>query len=221
LDQAGQTKEAADGLERFLASHPAQTAELPAWLGMLRDSLGEWPAGESAHRAAVSLGGSSAKLHNNLGYNLWKQSKRIDAIEEFRRALELDPKLEVARNNLGLALMEGAEPGEMKEALGHFTAAAADPAAAHNNAAAVLIGQGRYVEARNELEQSLRHRSDYLPALRNLDLVSRLDAKPAALPQAEAAQEGRLGRWASVIWHGFLGTERKKPQSGLPVAGNR
>ena len=46
--------EAAAGLQAFLAKGNAYRADLPSLLGLLRDELEEYPAAESAHRAALA-----------------------------------------------------------------------------------------------------------------------------------------------------------------------
>ena len=61
-----------------------------------------------------------------------------------------------------------------REALANWQTGA-DPAAAHNNLAAVWIEKGNYVEARKELELALAYNKQYPAALKNLELVGRLD----------------------------------------------
>ena len=56
-----------------------------------------------------------------------------------------------------------------------------DPATAHNNLAAVWIEKGNYADARRELDLALGYNRAHPAALRNLELVARLDAKPATL----------------------------------------
>ncbi|MBL8215352.1 MAG: tetratricopeptide repeat protein [Bryobacterales bacterium] len=205
--------EAASGLQAFLAKDANNRAELPSLLGILRDELEEYAAGESAHRAALAISPTNPKLHNNLGYNLWLQGKREDAVAAFRRALSLDSHFAVARNNLGRALLESPAEQDRREAVGHFEAAA-DRAVAHNNAAAVLMEQGRYDEARKELEQALAVRPDFAPALRNLALLTERDGKPLQLPQTGQARESRRSR----VWRAILGIEKKPEPAGVTLA---
>jgi Flp pilus assembly protein TadD len=175
------TKEAADGLDKFLAAHPQKSPEYQSWLGILRDSLKEWPAGEKAHRAALELDPKRDSLHNNLGYNLLQQGKAKEAAAEFREALKLKPDSEVARNNLGMALAADPEPAGSNDAILHWQSVS-DPATAHSNMAALLIRQKRYAEARRELDLALGYNKNHTAALANLKLVSELDGKPAVIP---------------------------------------
>src|SRR5262249_54418053 len=66
-------KEALEGLETFLKKYTQTTPEYLSWVGILRDELSQWPAGEPAHRAALEMSPKSDYLHNNLGYNLLMQ----------------------------------------------------------------------------------------------------------------------------------------------------
>jgi len=193
-----QRNEAISGLEAFLQSHPQTEAKYYSWLGILRDESGQWPAGEPSHRKALELGPKQDYLHNNLGYNLLMQKKNTDAAAEFREALRLNPASQMARNNLGMAL--AAE--DAKGALASWQSAA-DPATAHNNLAAVLIEKGNYAEARKELELALGYNKAHPAALRNMELVSRLDGGAVTLPTKPDTT--RWERWKMGFVHLFVG----------------
>jgi tetratricopeptide (TPR) repeat protein len=196
-------QEAIDTLRSYVAKHPDSSAALYSKLGNLLDQQGEYAAAEPYHRQAVTLEPASDRLHNNLGYNLLLQKKHEAAAEEFRAALRIAPWSETARNNLGLALT--GKPGEAgaKEALAHW-ASVSSPAAAHNNLAAVYLDQGKYKEARQELGLALDYDRNYLPALRNLQLVAELDGglAMAALP----SQDSSWKRFAAGVKRTFVTT---------------
>jgi Flp pilus assembly protein TadD len=178
-------KQGAEGvasLEAFLKAHPQQTPDAYSWLGILLDESGQWASGEPQHRHAIELAPASDPLHNNLGYNLLMQKKYDDAAGEFQQALKLNPASEIARNNLGTAL---AAQNSSKQAVASFQTAT-DPATAHSNLAAVLIENGNYTEARKELNIALGYNRAHSAALRNLELVSRLDGHDATLPNTSA-----------------------------------
>ena len=191
--------EAIDGLVAFLKAHPQTGPEYFSWLGILRDESGLWPLGEPAHRKALELAPSLDYLHNNLGYNLLMQKKYAEAAGEFREALKLNPRSPVARNNLGLAL---ANLDETDQALANWQSAS-DPATAHNNLAAVFMEKGNYPNARKELEIALRYNIACPAALKNLELVSRLDGHPATL--AVKPVESRWQRWKIAFRRLFVG----------------
>ena len=185
------TAEAAQGLAAFLEHHPQQSPAYDSWLGILRDELGEWKDGETSHRAALALNPNDDSLHNNLGYNLLMQKRSSEAAFEFREALKLKPGSETARNNLGMAL--ASTPGD---ALLHWQSIS-DPATAHSNMAALLIEQGRYPEARKELDLALGYNKSHAAALSNLKLVSELDGKPAVIPMKPVRT--RWGKFRSAV----------------------
>jgi Flp pilus assembly protein TadD len=168
-------REAEKGLSAFLETHPQKSPEYESWLGILRDELGNWSAGEQAHRAAIAQGANIDYLHNNLGYNLLLQGQPAEAAQEFRVALKIQPDSQYAQNNLAMAAA-----ALQKEAA--LSPPAGDPATAHSNMAALLIEQKRYAEARRELDLALGYNKDHAEALKNLRLVSELDGKPAVIP---------------------------------------
>lgn len=200
LRAMGLPAEAADGLEKFLGGHPEAGAELASWLGILRDEAGQWQRGEQWHRTALKLAPDQDRLHNNLGYNLLQQKRFAEAAEEFRKALALRPDSAVARNNLGLALASQPE-----EALREWQKAA-DKATAHSNLAAALIEQGRYAEARKELDTALSYNRNHPAALANLRLIAQLDGRPTTVPAPQLSRTGWKW-WLVALWRGFAGIE--------------
>ncbi len=176
LRRAGARSEASHMLETFLAAHPQQSPEYASELGILLDEQKQWADGEKMHREALALAPKTDYLHNNLGYNLLMQGKNDAAATEFRAALQVNPQSAVARNNLAMALARSTDQTAVNwQSVG-------DPAAAHNNMAALLIQQGRYADARKELDLALGYNKSYSAALNNLRLVSELDGKPASIP---------------------------------------
>jgi Flp pilus assembly protein TadD len=199
----GLRQAAAEQLERFTSTRPQQSADALSMLGILRDELREYKAAEAAHRAALALVPVSDRLHNNLGYNLLLQGNKQGAAAEFRKALDLAPDSRVARNNLAMAMAadEQGTPEQLRTI--------ANPAAAHNNVAAVLIEQGRYGEARKELEIALALQPDHDAALRNLRLVSELDG----LGADTQARAGLWRRIASGVRAAIMGSEEPNTEA--------
>jgi len=124
------------------------------------------------------------------------QGKNDAAAAEFQEALKLNPRSQVARNNLGMALANKPDQAAVNwQSLG-------DPAAAHNNMAATLIQQGRYAEARRELDLALGYNRNYSAALNNLKLVSELDGKPASITARPV--QSRWGRLKTGLRKTFI-----------------
>ena len=213
LRDAGMRKEALSGLETFLKKYPQKTPEYLSWVGILRDELGQWPAAEPAHRAALELLPTSDYLHNNLGYNLLMQNKNDDAAAEFREALTLNSRSEVARNNLALAL---ANKGATEQAVLYWQSST-DPATAHSNMAAFLIEKGRYKEARHELDLALGYNRQHPAALKNLELVSKLDGAPATVP-GKAPATNRWSRFKSSFIRLWVGPLQDQPAAAPSTA---
>jgi tetratricopeptide (TPR) repeat protein len=181
-----------------LVSRPRESAQYFSWLGLVRDASGEWTAGEAPHRRAVALAPLDDALHNNLGYNLLMQERHAEAAAAFREAVRLNPRSQVARNNLGLALASV----DTAQAVSSWQAAS-DPATAHNNLAAVWIEQKNWAAARKELAIALSYNKSHPAALRNVALVAQLDGNPAGV--AVQGPDTRWDRWKAGFKRLFVG----------------
>lgn len=185
-------------LRRFVAHHAARRAETYSLLGILDDQAGDPVIGEVMHREALKLEPKNDALHNNLGYNLMSQGKLQPAVEEFRQALRLRPDSPVARNNMANAITAMVEKehnlseSAVRLAFGQWKKAGGE-AEARNNLAAVYMKQGRYKEARKELEAAVRKQPDLAPAWRNLQQLSALDGGRPEVALGRGAKAGRTG----------------------------
>ena len=182
LHEEGESGEALKALDQGIARRPEGSWELLSLKGIFEEEQGQLESAEAAHRSALALEPERSALHNNLGYDLLLQGRAEAAAAEFRRAIELDPRSEIAHNNLGAALASLPKP-DASEALSELQRSAS-PAVAHNNLAAVLIQQGRYAEARTELDKALESRRDFPEALANLKLLAERDGQPIRIPDA-------------------------------------
>jgi len=77
---------------------------------------GDLEEAESHYRQALP-GRPTAETHNGLGYVLSRQDKTDEAIAEFRKAVEVDPKYTPAYNNLAEALVR---QGKLQEAADYY-----------------------------------------------------------------------------------------------------
>jgi Flp pilus assembly protein TadD len=197
LDHTDHSAEAIALLEGFLKTHPQTGPTLYSWLGIMRDDAGDWKGSEEAYREAMAKASEDHDyLHNNLGYSLLRQGQNEKAAAEFRSALKLNPRSEIARDNLGVAL--SANP---KEAILNWQSLN-EPATAHSNMAAVLIEQGKYAEARQELQIALQYNQSNPAALKNLELLSSLDGKPATIPTVTPTTRWSRAKKAWQRWFG-------------------
>jgi len=94
-----------------------------------------------------------------------------NAISAFQRALENDPKLAMAHNNLGILFKQ---KGQVEQALSHYRKAVElGPASAeiYNNLGILLREMGRFHEAENAYLNALRAKEDFGPAHFNLGIL--------------------------------------------------
>ncbi len=216
LHRQGDLEESLAVVKTFAEKYPAaaaQSVEVWAWLGLLQDESKDFKAGEAAHRKALALAPKRDDLHNNLGYCLLEQGRKEDAAAEFREALKLNKNSVFARDNLGLATT--ANP---KEAVLHWQSVS-DPASAHSNMAAVLIEEGKYPEARKEIDAALSYNRQHRAALENLVLLSQLDGKPAAVkPVGSKAGWSKFRAGWQRFWTGKPEDKVDSTDSGKAVA---
>jgi len=204
LREMGEPAEALRTLREYAVREPRGSWEVLSLTGILEDEQGHLSAAEAAHRAALGLEPGKSELHNNLGYNLLSQKQFEPAVNEFRRAIELDPTSQVAHNNLAVALARsGSAP---KEALAEWTRSGG-AAGAHNNLAAVLMEQGHYAEARLELQTALALQPGMASALANLKLVAEMDGKAATVQTRKRVS----------IWTKIFGSKPAQPADAAPT----
>jgi len=106
---------------------------------------------ETHYRRALS-GRPTAETHNGLGYALARQGRTDDAIAEFRKAIEANPRFTPAYNNLAEAL---ASQGKFEEAASYYRRSleqVPDPAV-QNALDAVLRQLGQRREAHRPAHQ--------------------------------------------------------------------
>jgi tetratricopeptide (TPR) repeat protein len=213
LRKAGPPQEAARALLDLVAQQEQPAVETLAWTGILLDEANRLRDGETMHRRALTLDARRDYLHNNLGYNLLLQERYPEAAAAFRQALQLNSASTTARNNLGRTLVRMSPTALPADAVAQFERAA-DPAIAHNNAAAALYEKGDLAGARKELETALSHRRDLPQILENLRLVALNDGQPIVMPPL------RPGLWQSVS-HAFkvaFGSPDVRQQTGAAPA---
>ena len=193
LDGLGESVQAIEVLVQFCDSHSDVSSRILSELGILEDEMSNLLSGEHYHQRAlaaalVETAPNQDALHSNLGYNLIVQKRFPEAEAQLRSALELNPRSEVARNNLAYALSSApaATSAQVNEAILQWQSLSG-PSAAHNNLAAVYMEQGRYPDARRELERAIAYDSANRSALKNLDSLAALYGTPAEVPAQPSA----------------------------------
>ena len=190
LQRLGQRDGAISVLSSYADRVPGVNADFASRLAILCDESGMAERGERYHRQAIELDPKRDALRNNLGYNFLLRKYYGEAVHEFRAALTLNAKSGVARSNLAWALAARGGDEDVKEAVLQWQSLSG-PAAAHSNLAAVWIEQGKYAEARQELNFALGFDSGHPAVLRNLQVVADHDGKAASGQPMRAARDAK------------------------------
>ena len=117
-------------------------------LGTLLHGIGRRRDARAAYNLALALDRGAAYALNNLCYLSFVEGNASQAINECRSALQLDPALAPAHNNLALTY---AAIGRLDLARTEFAKAGGATNAAYNMGI-VLMAQSRYLEAVGEFE---------------------------------------------------------------------
>jgi tetratricopeptide (TPR) repeat protein len=169
---------------------PASDAHAPVGTSPARvyDAEGAWFAEKgdlkcavAAFKQALRLEPKSAEAHFDLGLVRQSQEKPAEAIDEFRLALQYDPRLLQARCALGSTLTD---PAESKSEFSKALAANPQLVCALDGMAQVLVKEGRYAAAMDAWRQALQIQPDAL------DL--KLALATATYKAAKARQAGGL-----------------------------
>ena len=121
----------------------------------------------------LQAGSDEAIQRNNLGASLLQKGKLEEAVAEFRKAAEMDPKYVAAQLNLGYAYDR---LSRLEEAMAQYQKVIAlEPGNlfAHNNLGVLYDKKGRYDEAIREFERVLQIDTSNATALENLQNAKR------------------------------------------------
>lgn len=162
---------------------------------------------EALHRKALAKDPGNFDFQNNLAYNLIEQKRPTEAEAILRDLLRAKPTHETARNNL--ATLYATQLNQPEEALLHWKAISG-PAAAHNNLAAAYMDQGRWIEARQELEKALALRFQFPEALQNLQIVAARTGGTVTLNLDRDKKPSSLSKLAKAFRQVFI-TEEPEP----------
>jgi tetratricopeptide (TPR) repeat protein len=130
-----------------------------------------WHDSEVLWTRTLACTSRNTTAQNNLGIVLAKRGRIDEAIDHYRKALEIEPNHAEAHNNLGLAL---AGRGRIDEAIDHYQRTLKiDPgdAAAHVNLGLALAGRGRIDEAMSHFQKALDIKPDDAEGHYNLGLA--------------------------------------------------
>lgn len=140
-------------------------------LGAEYDRRRDWQKADMAYANALAHSARSPQILNNRGFSYLSRGEPDKAIADFVAALDARPDMQVARNNLRLAI---AMKGDYRRAVAGISR---DPAADLNNAGFAAILRGDYAHARSLLGEAIKARNEYYAlAAANLQMVNTLDS---------------------------------------------
>lgn len=180
----------------------------------MQGSLGQ---AEQELRAVTQRHPGYALAWYNLGNVFQEQERHEESLENFSRAIQLDPALPDAHNNLGRALHRLERFDLAEQAYRRCLALQPDHALGNFNLASVLMDRGRFAEAvtvcRQALQRAPRDAELHLKlgsAHTHLgEMTAALEAFRAA---ADAAPENPRAVWA----YGYALIRTGNEQAGLP-----
>ena len=171
---------------------------------------------ESLWTDAVAGNPQCWSCHYSLGAAELAGGKAEEALPEFQKTVELNPRFAEARNNLGISL---SQKGQVDAAIDQFRKAAElkpEFAEAHYNLGSALASEGRPDEAAAEFRTAFTLNPDYAEAHNNLGLaLAQKGMVDAALAQFQRALEIRPGFAEAQFNLGHTLLRNGRPQEGI------
>jgi protein O-mannosyl-transferase len=166
--------------------------------GLTRRQLAYWRDSGTLFRHATLATRNNYAAYDNLGLYLSRQGKSDEAIQNFRRALEIFPTAGEVYENLGVELLMR---GSLDQAITNFQNAvrfSPGSASAHCNFGCALANQRKWGEAIREYQESLRLKPEDAQVHRNLGLALDEQGKPEGAT-AEFIEASRLAPYDPQI----------------------
>jgi tetratricopeptide (TPR) repeat protein len=140
-----------------------------------------------------------AETHHQYGDTLLRSGKVAVAIDEYKKALSVEPRMAKTHANLGIAL---ADQGKLDEAIAHYRSSIAlrpDPETL-NNLGAALAQSGRWQEAIQRYREAIQLDPNYIEARVNLGSALALrGSNEEAVAQLEEAVGRTNGSDATIL----------------------
>jgi tetratricopeptide (TPR) repeat protein len=133
--------------------------------------IGYWQNSETLFRHAVQVTQSNYLAYNNLGFFLSNKGNSAEAMENYVKALEINPAYEDAHNNVGYAL---AGRKQYAEAIAHYEAALKirpNHTEVHNNLGNALADTGQIDQAIEHYLIVLKQNPEHADAHNNLGIA--------------------------------------------------
>lgn len=170
---AGNSEGALELLQQAQAVQPGNP-EILSELAITLDQLERFAEAEQLHLQSTGHKPEIASTFNNLGFHYLQRERYEQAIPPLQKALRLDPRNELTRNNLAAAYLLR---GEAERALQLFKESVGE-AAAWNNLGYLYMTRGNRTLAEKAFRKALElDPRFYVQAKNNLDHLQRLMAR--------------------------------------------
>jgi tetratricopeptide (TPR) repeat protein len=162
-----------DEAQGFLIAGTAGAAGVVLFgcIAATRQQIIYWQNSETLFEHTAKVTKNNYLAYNNLGYYLSKEGKVQEAMDNYRKALEINPQYEDGYNNMGYAL---AELKRYPEAIAHYRAALKikpNHTEVHNNLGNALADTGHPDEAVAEYRIVLQQNPEHADAHNNLGIA--------------------------------------------------
>lgn len=157
-----------DNVKRWAIVDAAKVNNKLTWLNLLR---GDEDAAEESARKALAIEPKSALMHHNLARVLKKRKAYSEAIDEFRKALDLDHSIHEAEKDLGLTLLAARRLPEALEHFEHMLEHAETNPQAHYHAGAIALELGDLNRADSHLTTAIEQDPKLADAYEQMGLL--------------------------------------------------
>jgi predicted CXXCH cytochrome family protein len=221
LQNNGQLARALPVYREAVRRDPKSAAGLQKLGTALRRSAQYAEAAEVLKQAALLASDGAAPggavAWHELGLTYQSLGRSGDAVAAIGKALELDPDLPEAHNNLGIIRFAGGEQANAESAFREAIRIRPDYADAHGNLAGLLSGAGRFAQARDEFEIALRLRpADAATRYNYAMMLGRTSHFDEAQRELEAALRADPGFADARLLLGDLLMARQQVQDAAP-----
>ena len=139
-----------------------------AWLVLASQQTTYWRNSEVLWNHALQCTGESSVVRYNLGQIMREQGRFGEAVEQYQKAIRVQPDFVGAHANLGLALHYAKRDDEAVSHLQRALQLDSHCAIAYNNLGVVLSEQGRFDEGISQFRQAIEVHPDDVGSLVNL-----------------------------------------------------
>ena len=163
-------------LQKALELRPAYPE---AWntLGTIYDEIRDFSQAQHCYLKALALNSELDFVHSNLCFSYLQTGEVQEAVNQGEKAVQLNPNLTQARNNLGMAY---AMVDNFVGAIEQFKLTG-DEAEAHNNLGVLLLKKQRDIEAMEEFKLAVKLKPFYALAGQNYRMARSLVSQKSSL----------------------------------------